>query len=257
MLNPANERKWVQERNQLNTVSRTKNMYLTENKRYKWRFNVIDNNPEYPEIRCKLKSGRCIYETNHGRCKRRTVIPFGLCWQHALYKANLRIGRTKLTDSRGRRLNFLGLFACDMKQSPVPRDQKKKSIVFKRGQKITSFMGEVFDNMKQIHERYPGDITAPYTFQTTDSACVRGLGSLSNACTRGQNATCNNLTGNSRKNNAKLKSSPKNYGFIEATGTIRNGDEILTSYGSEYWPGIHLTEETIPKPNINYKCPRK
>lgn len=267
-------------------VPRNTNWEIRENRKYRWVFpsNEDDRNNldahGYQPFTCKLQSGRCVYEMRNGRCSRRTVIPFGLCWQHALYKNNLRVGQTTLTDGAGERLNFLGLFACDMRQYPVPENRQERTIVFREEQLVCTMVGERY-NQENYEERYEdildffGENTLlPYaedergTRLVIDAACVRGIGSLSNMCNDNFNANCGNGNGQLQNNTKTIageflrkkprqKRRTRTYPLLQATQNIRNGDEILNNYGDAYFNGAELAHETRPQPQTNYSCPRR
>lgn len=282
--NPADNPEWVAQRTRLIKVPRNTNWEIRENRKYRWVFpsDVDDRNNldarGYQPFTCKLQSGRCVYEMRNGRCSRRTVIPFGLCWQHALYKNNLRVGQTTLTDNAGERLNFLGLFACDMRQYPVPENRQERTIVFRQGQLVCTMVGERF-NERNYTRRYDdildvfGDDTLlPYvekemdTNLVIDAACVRGIGSLSNMCNNNFNANC--VNGQLQNNTVTIdgdllrlrpghRNRVRTYPVLEATQNILNGDEILNNYGAAYFDGAELAHETRPQPQTNYSCPRR
>ena len=282
--NPADNEQWVAQRSRLIKVPRNTNWEIRENRKYRWMFpsNEDDRNNldarGYQPFTCKLQSGRCVYKmAPNRRCTRRTVIPFGLCWQHALYKNNLRVGQTTLTDGAGERLNFLGLFACDMRQYPVPENRQERTIVFRQGQLVCTMVGERF-NERNYTRRYDdilnvfGDDTLlPYvekemdTNLVIDAACVRGIGSLSNMCNDDLNANC--VNGQLQNNTVTIDGDllrvrrgqrrVRTYPLLQATQDIRNGDEILNYYGAAYFAGAELAHETRPQPQTNYSCPRR
>ena len=157
-----------------------------------------------------MVSHQCECVKNNVQCKRKVVIGYTFCFQHLLQKKKLRIKQSTLG-------NFQGLFAQDSLR--ILNDD----ILFRRNDVITQYIGERIDNNVLV-ERY-GIYTAPYAVKVNDnsvidSALVRGVGSLANS-------------GNRNTNNAKLEK----YGNrirIVATKNIRNGTEILLSYGNEY-----------------------
>ena len=98
------------------------------------------------------------------------------CWQHLKLHWKLRIRDTG-TPMR------LGLFA-------VGRTNNPREIVFKDGDIITDFLGELIQT--DDHDDRYGRETSPYAFYDprsgwiTDPACRRGVGSFINHKPRGQ-----------------------------------------------------------------------
>lgn len=206
---------------------------------------------------CELECMRCMHEVydsttgNTRRCKRTTCYTLPYCWQHLVNNYHLRIGRTMLKNTQDRRLNFTGLFACD-------RDKGNNDIVFRKNDLIVTYVGEIL-NQHQLNELYPDEETAPYAFMMSnnkyvDGACVRGVGALANACLPKRNPGC--IT------NATFSVSRTHYPTLVATKTIRNGEEILVSYGRSYFNvnSIHRPHKTTPASaykKLNYKCNRR
>jgi len=239
----------IQERNALATIPYNKRLYRKPSKSYKF---IIDRTG-LRSFRCPLKSARCVYSiTPAKRCSRRTVAPFGLCWQHALYRANLKIGHTTLTDAGGRRFSFRGLFACNMNHNKETR----KCAVFRKGDRITAYLGDKM-SPGRLDRRYPGNMIAPYAFlnggKVVDGACARGIATFANACRAANKPSCTS-------NNAKIRGGTANhYPYLEATRHIYHDDEIFASYGAVYFRGKMEDMETVPQRKynrINYKCPR-
>ena len=200
----------------------------------KWKFK--SDTPDGP-FRCRLKCMQCIGKTREGtRCERKTCTTLPFCPMHLKKHAHLRVGRTSLKDNNRprRRLPFAGLFACD----PT---QKKGEIVFKEDSWIVAYIGDKMTK-NGLDARYPQDDTAPYAVtrqyypnQIWDGACSRGVANFANDA-HGVNG---------RHNNAYLVYGTSMMG-LRATEDIRNGDEILTSYGNEYWQHKPLPFHTAP-----------
>jgi len=175
---------------------------------YQFKFYVHDN-----VLFCaRLQSERCVGRCKNGaQCSRTTVIGTDLCWSHLLQIKHLRI-KTSTIPNAGK-----GLFATDQELGP-------DDIVFKKGATICSYEGELI-NADELRRRY-GHHTAPYALQLRrdafiDSATERGYASLAN---RGAAAG---------QNNARFVVYRQSV-LMKATKNIRNGQEILVSYGSAY-----------------------
>jgi hypothetical protein len=161
---------------------------------------------------CMLSSHQCEATNRNGhRCRRRTVIGVGLCWNHLLSIKHLRIKESSVENSG------LGLFAMN---SAMPEN----AIVFKKGEMIIEYGGEDID-IEELNNRYQ-DRTAPYGVQKkkdstyNDSACVRGIGSNANTQVGKQNARLGIGAGDIVK--------------VYATKNIRNNTEIFLAYGNSY-----------------------
>lgn len=209
----------------------------------KWRF-FYDN---HGNRSCQLQSMRCKYilPSSGDRCKRKTTLTLPYCWQHLRRVANIRIGRTSLTDEAGQRYKFLGLFACD----PSLEDNE---LVFDKDDNIIIYFGEIMDK-KDLDQIYPGDSLAPYAFKMNedlwiDAACIRGVAALAN--------TASIVNPDADENNASIKIiHPDLYPVIQAEKPILNGEEIFTDYGENF--GGDPTTRTTPVREYvvkNYKC---
>jgi len=160
--------------------------------------------------RCYLDSIRCIEHTKTGaQCKRQTVIGSPYCYTHLVYKHHLRIKKSTIPNAG------MGLFAVD------PTDNTDR-IIFKAGQTIVKYKGEIIDT-DELNERY-GEYTAPYTVSISrdryeDAAQQRGIGSIANTKPNHNNATISVHNG---------------YASLKATKNIRNNQEIFLSYGNAY-----------------------
>ena len=100
--------------------------------------------------------------------------------------------------------------------------------VFRKGNLITTYDAERI-TLSELKARY-GNQTAPYALAghgngVHDAACHRGMGSLAN-----------DPRGTGRRSNARLVVG-RNGGSLRATRSVFSGDEILVSYGREYWRG--------------------
>jgi hypothetical protein len=131
-------------------------------------------------------------------------------------------------------------------------------IVFEPNDKVASMIGELL-NRAGLQTRYPTNNVGTYVLAISgnmfsDSACRRGIGSLANTCYR---------TGNKRNPgcqlNAKLVapmgSAPtRNWPTVVATRRIRNGEEILVDYGSDYAGAGVVTGTDVTRPASRYSA---
>lgn len=207
-----------------------------------------------------MKCMRCAHvnlDTDQ-RCKRMTCVTLPVCWQHLKSDYKLRVGRTSLRNTAGARLNFLGLFACD-------ESKDADAVVFKRQEYIIPYVAEEI-NGAELDARYPGEHTGVYVVQNEadsyeDGAVVRGAAGLSNMCIarlaykENGRATC--------ANNAQIagRAGANYFPFLRATKPIRNGEEVFTSYGQQYFKpgGIYADYETRPMKKytkMEHKCRR-
>lgn len=164
---------------------------------------------------CKLRSVKCCGKSLKGTpCRRNVAKGLFLCFQHTTALLGLRVDQSKLNSQ------MQGLFVCS-------NNHGANEIVFRKGDEICPYFGEII-NKKTLSDRYPGDTTAPYALQISknrfiDSACLQSIGAKANTASSGF------------RNNARFSISHKlPYARIVATGNIRNGDEVLVSYGSQY-----------------------
>ena len=164
-------------------------------------------------FRAKLHSIQCEANTKAGiRCKRKCVIGSPFCNVHLKYDHDLQIKKS-LIPNAGK-----GLFAID------PHDKNGHEVIFKKGDTIANYNGEIIDRNELINRYGDGEETAPYAIQISqnrfeDASIIRGIGSLANT-----KANHNNSTISLSRGFARLK----------ATKNIRNGDEIYLSYGRAY-----------------------
>ena len=169
----------------------------------------------------QLSSLQCRAANKDGsRCKRRVVIGLPLCFQHTSSVYHLKI-KTSTISNAG-----LGLFAYDTTKADG-------AVIFKDGDKICPYFGEVIDN-EELEHRY-GEYTAPYGIQIKrnlyeDTAAQRGIGSLINHKIRS-------------RSNCKFSVYRDNIS-IKATKNIRNNQELFINYGAEYQfneAGVHTS----------------
>ena len=167
----------------------------------------------------RLQSHNCMHDTDRGPCRSRAVFGAGHCWQHLLWRMNLRIKQSK----HGR-----GLYAQRPEQSDKP--------VFKKGQTVIEYDGQEL-TADALQERY-GTPTAPYAVAkhkglVVDATLNRSAGSHAN---------------HGRRPNCRFGVNNANKVVIIAIRHIYNGDEILLNYnrgtGTKYLfdaPGVSYT----------------
>ena len=159
----------------------------------------------------KLQSQRCEFlKRNNQRCKNRCLIGLELCHVHTKSQLHLQIKKLTIPDA-GK-----GLFAVGL----------SNEIVFRVGQKIVDYNGEIIDE-DELDERY-GDGTGPYAVKLhrnlyEDASVFRGTGSLANHTNR--KTKINARLSIKRNNTCQLICFKKN---------IKSGDEILVDYDNEY-----------------------
>ena len=162
----------------------------------------------------KLESMQCeAVKVNGNRCNNKTVVGHNFCHVHRKHMLHLQIKDSTIPNANQ------GLFAYG----------KQGEVVFKKGQRICLYNGEVIDN-DELLERY-GLNTAPYGIklhnkdgepQYEDAAISRGVGALVNH------------TRNNSKINAKLSINRENRAQIMAIKNIKAGQEIFVNYGNGY-----------------------
>ena len=138
------------------------------------------------------------------RCRLRTARG-RKCWHHTQRDENLRVKRSTVPNAG------LGLF--------VARDRVRK------GERITQYTGEDLTKA-QVQQRY-GERTGQYVYCASKNKCKdarrtdeRGLGRWANA-----------PRGTGKRANAKLTTGNN----LKAKRNIQPGQEVLVSYGRDYW----------------------
>lgn len=165
---------------------------------------------------CHLQCDRCQFRKPNGeQCKNRVCFGSPVCWIHNRKNYGVQIKNSTI-EGAGK-----GLFAT-------------KNIRFRDW--ICPVGGEQLQE-NCIDQRYPGDDLAPYAVTrgsdgvVFDAACVRGIGSMSNAL-----FTPAGNPRNRKFHNSKMAENPNdnNALWIQATKNIASGEEIFTFYGDEY-----------------------
>jgi hypothetical protein len=244
-------------------VPLNKNLNLTPSNRWKFVYNAENPTEEDSWVGCDLQCMQCLHfvkdkKNKVRQCKRKTCYTLPYCWFHLKTVLKVRIGPTTLCDSEGKKYKFLGLFACDPNYKGG-NEGDKPPIVFRKGHIITPYIGEKL-SLAELNYRYPNpNEISIYGLQTNknnyiDAACVRGVASFINAC-----LPSNTILNKKCRINAKFGYSTSHYPSIKAQVNIRDGDEILVSYGTSYYTknSIFYPFKTTPASyyqKLNYKC---
>lgn len=168
-----------------------------------YRYEYTNHADEEVDFACTLDCEVCTFMVGTRRCKRIVCIGLPMCWQHARKEYGIRIGDSPTIPGEK------GLIA----DRDLPKNKR-----------ICPYGGENLTN----DELYKRSYNSPYTLECEknnfwDGACKRGIGSMANA---------NYKTG--RKPNAKLYCY-KGEGYLKTLDkTIKEGTEILVSYGRAY-----------------------
>ncbi len=186
----------------------------------------------HEQFRKRLYTGRCegITRTGH-RCKRKSIIGYEYCPAHLQMVDHLKIQTSNIPQAEK------GLFAVDKTKGP-------NDIVFRKGDPIVPYNGEII-SPEELDRRYGlEDITAPYALGITqdpnfiiDAAAKRGIGSMANY-----------MPGH---NNAKFVTHVRNHhpqARIKATKNIRNNQEIYVDYKRDYRlnePGVEFYTKNV------------
>jgi hypothetical protein len=162
----------------------------------------------------RLQSNQCEeINANGQRCRKKVVMGAPYCNIHLKHKHYLVI-RDSTIQNAGK-----GVFVFHPKK-------EEDDIIFKKGDRICYYEGEVLTH-DQFLDRYSNaDKTAPYTVQLhknkyEDGALKRGIGSMIN---HKPTAQCN----------CKLSISHNNRAQIIATKNIYNYEELFINYGRSY-----------------------
>ena len=177
----------------------------------------------------RLDSSQCTAtaaNTAH-RCRRRVVIGQDLCYSHLLSIKHLRIKPSNIPNA-GK-----GLFCIDTKQPA-------NAVIYRKGDRIGEYIGERID-LDELNDRY-GNTTSPYAMKITnnefiDAATARGYASLANRAPSANQA-------NAEFPNCNYRAIPHRI-YLVAKKDIKNGDEILTSYGKSYRMNANEKNETV------------
>lgn len=175
------------------------------------------------DFSCLLKCGRCTFtKVNGQQCKNRVCFGTPVCWIHTKQLYGLRIKPSTVYEGKG--LFTERLIAADTWICP--------------------YIGELI-NEQCLNLRYPGDMTAPYVIATDnsdyiDSACTRGIGSMSNGKFKNDG-----FSQSLRSHNAIIDTRDTNELWLKSTKNIHARHEIFVYYGTEYHlEDTHVTKRT-------------
>lgn len=171
-----------------------------------------------PTFSCKLQCGQCQQiKPDNSRCKNRVCFGLSRCWIHtkALYGVKVRPSN----------VHGKGLFAT--------KD-------FATNDWICPYEGEPI-TPNCLEERYPGDVTAPYSVESrngniVDSACARGVGAMANGLFK------QNGYSKARYYHNAVLAERGNDVWLRARKPINVNSEIHCYYGNSY--RLEQTHET-------------
>lgn len=158
--------------------------------------------PKRCSIRCKAVT------VNGNKCKNPTC-KTGYCWQHLRSQQKLRVKESEIEDAGD------GLFAAKSKK-------KDPKVVFDKDEKITKYTGKIYNSKKELDESG----TDPSYILQVGKHYVDAIDPHS-----GPARYANDCHNSDKQCNAKF--TPE--GDIVAKKPIKDGQEILTSYGKAYW----------------------
>lgn len=202
-----------------------------------------------------------------GTCKIKTTTTYPCCWIHS------RVGSRSGTRCAGARIQTPGPDKVSLRVKPSRIAAAGRGLyvdaaasgvgaaarkaVFKAGQTIARYTGKIL-TQKQLDKRYPGDELAPYAIRAgkvngrrvyidgrswkssvaryandgcaspSPSARARG------ATGYGKQRSVNGVPVHCARTNAWLKGK-KGKVWLVALKDLRDGDEIYTEYGEQYW----------------------
>jgi len=199
-----------------------------------------------------------------GQCSRSTCLHTPYCWQHTRSILRLRVMKSKYLQSL--RINSLGLYAWDSSLS------NQRTAVFEKGF-ILRPQGDTYgrglyggeelsqDELDELYDYYDEDCevevepTAPYgqnfwindNHEIYDAACVRGVISYANSIMgkMGKNGFISKKKkhyrprrkGEKRRHIYKFNAELLADGNIRFIRKVYHGQEILVSYGPDYFEG--------------------
>ena len=197
-------------------------------------------------FRCNLQCERCEARnaSTGQRCSRKVCTglsePLNFCFQH---RQRAQITRKQKQDGENPKYYGLGV---KVEASTIAGAGQGVFATqdFKKNKKINIYVGENLDQ-DVLDARYgEGSTASPYAMKGAgdveyiDAACRRGLASLINA-TKGTNKKANVRFGVDSKNNVAVYTKRR----------IKKGDELLISYGSQYWKNMDRNQHSTKQGN--------
>lgn len=174
---------------------------------------------------CNAMVGRSRDGSRHGyRCPNMSKLGLPYCWQHLGSLMHIKLARSQVPEHDGPQKK--GVFAF--------RKGKDKAPVFRKGEKICDYTGEVL-SPDQMRERY-GQLAAPYVEKVTDRHGRKKF--IDSAIKRNavSHAADRTRTDPALKPNAKFVPVPQQEQLkVIALKDIYPGEEIFLNYGNQYW----------------------
>jgi hypothetical protein len=189
----------------------------------------------------------CTYMIKPGRrCKLRSCKELDFCWIHLRQQKQVMIHPSRLVAGVGKapkRALGDGVFArtyhplsaatlAQLKNAPEGDVLKQRYRVFQTGDVIGEYKGEILTEAEAKVRYDENKRSRLEEFQAPYAVRVETTGQVIDAlCQRNFVAYVNDARGTGMKRNTRYTKD----GFLEATKDIYQGEELLTSYGSEYW----------------------
>lgn len=165
-----------------------------------------------------------------GQCRLMTSVDHR-CWIHSQKDKMLRVKKSNIPGA-GK-----GLFASKWEYTlrGQTRPGKSRRILFRKGDRVCSYKGDVIST-DTLNRRYPGDVNALYVLSCPNER--RHIDARKTTSCFGRYANSNRNKGGHKiaSANGELKSYNSGKGWLIARKRIRQGDEILVSYGDG--PGL-------------------
>jgi hypothetical protein len=177
----------------------------------------------------------CEAKTKAGHtCKLTACRDTHYCTRHLKVRYNVVVAKSRIPNAG------FGLFAST---STYPRGRTSRKLIFLSGTDILPYEGRLVDKrwVDQVYDYNRKNaagvvekvsVTAPYAMARDSDGKI-----IDAACSRGAAGYANDSYLHPERNNAEF--TPK--GYVRATKDIYEGDEILVTYGEEYWhsDGVH------------------
>ena len=180
---------------------------------------------------------RCQFKKAGVQCKKRTCQDRDLCWIHLRKVHRVRIAPS-LIKVDGKSVG-MGLFAFTEKplQKQLKRGQDRdKYLIFSKGDEIGIYDAEIL-SAQELSRRYDFEKDGKLVEQTAPYGVSDSRGNLYDSlCHRNYVSYANDAHKSIFKNNSELKDLNGRLVLL-ATKNIWMGDEILWSYGKDYWKG--------------------
>jgi hypothetical protein len=235
---------------------------------------------------CEVRCNRCLGTTADGRrCARKACVGTPFCWTHA----------QRLLGVRAKDFPGMGKGLVAVAKAAAPRraaggGAAARPIVFRKGEFIMPYVGETIskEEYERRYVRGSEDSAAEYVIvdgagRYVDGACLRRLPALANtAVTKKERAApeyapfdgrpirylSSVITGTNSKFTVRTAAHewhgttvPAHSAWIVATRPIREGDQILTYYGSDYrvytTPGYQQGSTTRKRVPVRTAAPPK